>query len=91
MTSDNLFLKLVLHFSLKRSNLAPAFNPRPECIVVPPIFTADIPVGPNNQINGLPRDLLTQNAMIEHDKLSLLNVIFLPHHHLIEICGWVQR
>lgn len=72
-----------MHF--KPNNLDPGFDPRLECIVVTPIFTADIPIAPNSQTQGFPGDLLTQKAMflIQHDILTLINVIS------IEICEWV--
>ena len=54
-TFDNLFLELAfIHFlSLKASNLTSAFIPRPEWIAFPPIFTADVPVGPKWRRRGL--------------------------------------
>ena len=52
-TSDNAFLKLVFILSLKPSNLTPGFIPRPEWIIFPPIFTADMHVGPKRRTRGL--------------------------------------
>ena len=52
-TSDNLFLKHVFILSLKPSNLTPGVIPRPEWIVVRPIFTADMPVKPKRKTLSL--------------------------------------
>ena len=52
-TSDNLFLKLILIRSLRLSNLTPVFIRRPEWIVVPPILTVDMFVGPKRRTGGL--------------------------------------
>ena len=52
-TSDNLFLKAALKLSFKLSNAVPGLIPRPERMVVPPIFTGDIPVGPNKITLGI--------------------------------------
>ena len=45
VTSDNLFLKTALDLSFKPSSFVPGSVPRPEKMVVPPIFTVDVPVG----------------------------------------------
>ena len=50
--SDSLFLKAVLDLSFKPTNFIPGLIPRPEWMVVPPIFTTDIPVGPSKRILG---------------------------------------
>ena len=51
-TSDNLFLKAALDSSFKSSNLIPGLIPRREWMVVPPISTADIPIGPSKRTLG---------------------------------------
>ena len=43
-TSDNLFHKLLFVLSLKPCILTPGFMTRAEWIVVPSIFTADMPI-----------------------------------------------
>ena len=52
LTSDNLFLKLCFILSLKQGNLTPGFLPRAGWIAVPPIFTADMFVGPKMRAGG---------------------------------------
>ena len=52
-TSDNLFLKLAFILSLKQGNLTPGFIARPEWTVVPPIFTAYMPVRSKRRTRGL--------------------------------------
>lgn len=53
-TSSPANLTAVKHiFSLKQSHLTPGFTTKPEWILVPPIFTADIPVGPQRRTHGL--------------------------------------
>ena len=51
-TCENLFLKLAFILSLKQSHLTPNFIPTLEWIVFPPIFTADMPVGPKRRTRG---------------------------------------
>ena len=45
-TSDTFILHSDLDLSFKHSNFVPSFIRTTEYIVIPPIFTADIPVGP---------------------------------------------
>ena len=52
-TSDKFFVKLIFIVSLNPSNLTPGFIPRPEWIVVPSIFTADMSVGFKKRIHSL--------------------------------------
>ena len=51
-TSDKFFVKLIFIVSLNPSNLTPGFIPRPEWIVVPSIFTADMSVGFKKRIRS---------------------------------------
>ena len=51
-TSDNLFLNVALDLSFKPDNFIPGLIPRREWMVVPPIFTADIPAGPSRRTLG---------------------------------------
>ena len=44
-TSDSLFRKAALDWSFEPSRFIPGLIPIPERIIVPPIFTADFPVG----------------------------------------------
>lgn len=41
--SDNLFLKVALNLSFKLSAFVPELILRPQCMVVLPVFTADMP------------------------------------------------
>ena len=52
LTPDVLFHKAALDLSFKSRNLIPGLIPRPEWMVVPPIFTADIPVVPSKRTLG---------------------------------------
>ena len=52
VTSDNLFFIAALDLSFKPSKLIPGLIPRPKWMVFPPIFTADIPVGPSKRTLG---------------------------------------
>ena len=47
-TSD----RAAVNLSFKPSNFISGLIPRPEWMVVPPIFTADIPVGPCKRTQG---------------------------------------
>ena len=51
-SSDNLFLKAALDFSFKPSNFFLGFISKSEWIMVPPIFPANIPVGPSKRTRG---------------------------------------
>ena len=51
-TSDNLYLKATLDLSFIPSNLFPGLIAGPEWMVVPPVFAADIPVGPSRRTIG---------------------------------------
>ena len=44
-TFDNLILRTELDMSIKPINFVPGLIPRSEWMLVPPIFTADIPAG----------------------------------------------
>ena len=52
-TSDKSFVKLIFIISLNPSNLTPGFIPRPEWVVAPPIFKADMSFGSKRRIHGL--------------------------------------
>ena len=47
--SDNLFIKAALDLSFKPSSFIPGLLSRPEWMVVSPLFTADISVGPSER------------------------------------------
>lgn len=51
--SDNLFLKAALDFSVRQSNFDPDLIPNPEWVIAPPIFAADVPIGPNKRTISL--------------------------------------
>ena len=51
-TSNNLFLKAALDMIFRPSNFVPGLIPRPEWMVVPPKFNADIPLGPSKRALG---------------------------------------
>ena len=51
-TSDNLFFKAALDFPFKPCNFFHGLIARQERMVGPPIFTADIPVGPSKKTLG---------------------------------------
>ena len=51
-TSDNVFFKATLDLLFKPSNFVPSLIARPEWMVGPPIFSADVPVGPSKKTLG---------------------------------------
>ena len=51
-TSDNWFLKDTFNLSLKWSNFTSGLIDRAEWIIVPPIFTGGVPVGPSKRTVG---------------------------------------
>ena len=56
-TTDNLFLKAASDLSFKPSRFVLGLIPRSEPMVVPPIFTAGIPVGSSKRTLDFPESL----------------------------------
>ena len=92
LTSDNLFLKAVLDLSFKPSSFIPAFIPTPEGMVVPPIFTTDVLVGPSTRTLGFSRSYSNKAMFLIWRCISRSpNEIYLCLHCLKDICGLVQH
>ena len=71
-----LFLKAAFDLSFKPSGFIPILIPRPEWMVVPTIFTANISVGPSKRtrlFSGSLRELVTCELRVNHVSYELVN------------------
>ena len=78
-TFDNLFLKGALNLSFKQSNVVPNLIPRAELMMVPPTFTANVPVVPSKEKSVFQGPYKNRPMfLIWGDILLLLDGIYLP-------------